>query len=94
MNGRGSRAGNVVFAIIVSLIGAAFAFLHLYRMASISPTWDEGTDIGIIHCLAATHDPFACLDDISQTRLPFYISGGARGHAADRSATWLVARQR
>jgi multisubunit Na+/H+ antiporter MnhC subunit len=62
------RAANIVFAVIF----AAFAFLHLYRMASISPTWDEGTDIEIIHCLAATHDPFACLD-ISQTRLPFYI---------------------
>lgn len=69
MNGRGSRAGNVVFALIF----AAFAFLHLHRIASISPTWDEGTDLGIIHCLAATHDPFVCLDDISQTRLPFYI---------------------
>jgi 4-amino-4-deoxy-L-arabinose transferase-like glycosyltransferase len=63
------RTANVVFALIF----AAFAFLHLYRIASISPTWDEGTDIGIIHCLTATHDPFACLDDISQTRLPFYI---------------------
>ncbi|MEA2164528.1 MAG: Dolichyl-phosphate-mannose-protein mannosyltransferase [Thermoanaerobaculia bacterium] len=69
MSGRGLRAGNVVFALIF----AAFSFLHLYRMASVSPTWDEGTDVGIIHCLAATHDPFACLDDISQTRLPFYI---------------------
>jgi hypothetical protein len=63
------RTANVVFAVIF----AAFAFLHLHRMASISPTWDEGIDIAIIHCLAATHDPFACLDDISQTRLPFYI---------------------
>jgi len=63
------RTANVVFAVIF----AAFAFLHLHRMASISPTWDEGTDIEIIHCLASTHDPFACPDDISQTRLPFYI---------------------
>jgi 4-amino-4-deoxy-L-arabinose transferase-like glycosyltransferase len=63
------RVANAAFALIL----AAFAFLHLYRIASISPTWDEGTDIGIIHCLATTHDPFACLDDISQTRLPFYI---------------------
>jgi len=60
---------NAAFALIF----AAFTFLHLHRMASISPTWDEGTDIGIIHCLATTHDPFACLEDISQTRLPFYI---------------------
>jgi len=66
---RSSRAANLALIIIV----AALAFLHLYRMASISPTWDEGTDLGIIHCLNTTHDPFACLDDISQTRLPFYI---------------------
>jgi 4-amino-4-deoxy-L-arabinose transferase-like glycosyltransferase len=63
------RVANAAFALLF----AAFAFLHLYRIASISPTWDEGTDIGIIHCLTTTHDPFACLDDISQTRLPFYI---------------------
>jgi hypothetical protein len=83
MNADASRAGNIVFAIIF----AAFAFLHLYRMASISPTWDEGTDIAIIHCLAATHDPFACLDDISQTRLPFYI------HAAALAVTTRIEAQ-
>jgi 4-amino-4-deoxy-L-arabinose transferase-like glycosyltransferase len=77
------RAANIVFAVIF----AAFAFLHLYRMASISPTWDEGTDIEIIHCLAATHDPFACLGDISQTRLPFYI------HAAVLAITPRVEAQ-
>jgi MFS family permease len=42
-------------------------------MASISPTWDEGTDTGIVQCLSMTHNPFACLTDISQTRLPFYV---------------------
>ena len=66
-----ARAGTANIAFV--LIFAAFAFLHLFRMASISPTWDEGTDIGIVQCLSATHDPFACLADISQTRLPFYI---------------------
>src|SRR5205823_2993500 len=55
------------------VIFASFTFLHLYRIASISPTWDEGTDIAITQCLAKTHDPFACLDDISQTRLPYFI---------------------
>jgi hypothetical protein len=64
-----ARAANIVFGFIFS----AFAFLHLYRMAAISPTWDEGTDIGIVHCLSTTHDPFVCLDDNSQTRLPFFI---------------------
>jgi 4-amino-4-deoxy-L-arabinose transferase-like glycosyltransferase len=63
------RAANITFVALF----VAFAFLHLYRIASISPTWDEGTDIAIIHCLAQTHDPFACLDDISQTRLPYFI---------------------
>ena len=63
------RLANAAFAVIF----AAFTFLHLYRMASISPTWDEGTDIAITQCLAKTHDPFACLDDISQTRLPYFI---------------------
>lgn len=69
MAGRGSRAGDISFGMLF----AAFGLLHIHRMGSISPTWDEGTDIGIIHCLAATHDPLACLDDISQTRLPLYL---------------------
>ena len=64
-----SRLANLAFLLIFG----AFVFLHLHRMASISPTWDEGTDLGIIRCLTTTHDPFVCLDDISQTRLPFYL---------------------
>jgi len=63
------RLANAAFVLIF----AAFTFLHLHRIASISPTWDEGTDIAITQCLAKTHDPFACLDDISQTRLPYFI---------------------
>ena len=63
------RLANAAFVVIF----AAFTFLHLHRMASISPTWDEGTDIAITQCLARTHTPFACLDDISQTRLPYFI---------------------
>jgi len=80
------RVANAAFALIF----AAFAFLHLYRIASISPTWDEGTDIGIIHCLAATHDPFACLDDISQTRLPFYIHAAVLAITPRIEAQYLV----
>src|SRR3954470_16741305 len=57
----------------IVLIFAAFTYLHLRSIASISPTWEEGTDIGITQCLAKTHDPFACLDDISQTRRPYCI---------------------
>jgi hypothetical protein len=52
---------------------AIFAFLHLYRMGELSWTWDEAGDVGIVECLQRTGNPFACLDDISQTRLPFYI---------------------
>jgi 4-amino-4-deoxy-L-arabinose transferase-like glycosyltransferase len=83
LTGREARAGNIVFALLF----AAFAFLHLYRIASISPTWDEGTDIAIVQCLNATHDPFACLDDISQTRFPFYI------HAAVLALTTRIEAQ-
>jgi hypothetical protein len=63
------RLANAAFVLLF----AAFTVLHLHRISSISPTWDEGTDIAITRCLAATHDPFACLDDISQTRLPYFI---------------------
>ena len=42
-------------------------------MGELSFTWDEATDISIVECLQRTGDPFACLDDISQTRLPFYL---------------------
>src|ERR1041385_6100551 len=59
------------------LLFFAFAFLHLYRLGVVTYTWDEGSDLGIVSCLQRTHDPFACLDDISQTRLPFYIHAGA-----------------
>jgi 4-amino-4-deoxy-L-arabinose transferase-like glycosyltransferase len=81
-----SSLANIAFALIF----AAFAFLHLYRIGSISPTWDEGTDLGIIHCLAATHDPFACLDDISQTRLPHYIHAAVLAITPRIEAQYLV----
>src|ERR1043165_9950749 len=55
------------------LLFFGFAFLHLYRLGTVTYTWDEGSDLGVVSCLQRTHDPFACLDDISQTRLPFYI---------------------
>lgn len=80
------RSANIAFALIF----AAFAFLHLYRIASISPTWDEGTDIAITQCLARTHDPFACLDDISQTRLPYYIHAALLAITPRMEAQYLV----
>ena len=85
MTGR-SRGVSVIFVLLLAL----FAFLHLYRIASISPTWDEGTDIGIIQCLRATHDPFACLDDISQTRLPFYIHAAVLALTPRIEAQYLI----
>jgi 4-amino-4-deoxy-L-arabinose transferase-like glycosyltransferase len=58
---------------LLLVILAAFAFLHLHRMGELSWTWDEGSDLNTVNCLQRTADPFACMDDISQTRLPFYI---------------------
>jgi 4-amino-4-deoxy-L-arabinose transferase-like glycosyltransferase len=63
------RTANILFALIV----LAFAFVHRHRMAEVSITWDEGGDLGIVECIQETRDPFACLSDISQTRLPFLI---------------------
>ena len=42
-------------------------------MGELSFTWDEGGDLATVDCLQRTGNPFACLEDISQTRLPFYI---------------------
>jgi MFS family permease len=81
-----SVQANVSFALIF----ASFSFLHFYRMASISPTWDEGTDLGIIQCLVSTHDPFACLDDISQTRLPHYIHAAVLAVTPRPEAQYVV----
>ncbi len=60
---------NAVFGAIL----VVFAFLHLDRRGDLGFTWDEGGDMAIVQCLQNTHDPFACLEDPSQTRLPFYI---------------------
>ena len=64
-----TRVANVVFALIV----AAFAVLHLHRSGELSITWDEGGDLNIVQCIQRSGNPFGCLDDISQTRLPFLI---------------------
>jgi hypothetical protein len=58
-------------ALIILL--AVFMFLHVYRMGELSFTWDEGGDLTTVDCLQRTGNPFACLEDISQTRLPFYL---------------------
>jgi 4-amino-4-deoxy-L-arabinose transferase-like glycosyltransferase len=58
--------------LFVFLLGV-FSFLHLHRMGTVSPTWDEGGDAAIVDCIQKTGNPFACLADISQTRLPFFI---------------------
>lgn len=59
--------------LLLAGILAAFAFLHLYRMRVLSWTWDEGGDLATVNCLQQTRNPFACTDDISQTRFPFYL---------------------
>lgn len=53
----------VVLAVVLLLHGAG----------SLSWTWDESRDMAIVRCVETTHAPFACLDDISQTRLPHYL---------------------
>lgn len=67
------RVANILFAVIA----IAFAFVHRYRMSEVSITWDEGGDLGIVECMQEKGDPFQCLDDISQTRLPFLIHAQA-----------------
>ncbi|HYR27086.1 MAG TPA: hypothetical protein VEU30_01385 [Thermoanaerobaculia bacterium] len=47
-------------------------FLHVHRVAAVSVTWDEGGDLSIVECIQK-RGPYACLDDISQTRLPYLI---------------------
>jgi hypothetical protein len=56
-------------------------------MGALSFTWDEGGDLTTVECLKHSGDPFACTEDISQTRLPFYlhaifgsIASGTRPH--------------
>lgn len=46
--------------------------MHLHRVSATSVTWDEGGDLGIVECIQK-NGPFACLNDISQTRLPFLL---------------------
>jgi len=77
-------------AFCLTFILAAFAFLHLYRSGELSLTWDEGGDLAIVQCLQRTGDPFACLDDISQTRLPYYIHAIFRAHFAISFAFSLI----
>ncbi len=72
-----------VFACIL-LVAAG---LLLFRLGSVSWTWDEGIDMKIVACLERSNDPFRCLVDISQTRLPMYlhavvakVTPGTSGH--------------
>ena len=69
---------NAALAVIL----VVFAFLHLHRSGELSFTWDEGGDLAIVECLQRTGNPFVCLDDISQTRLPYYIHALLPAHFA------------
>src|SRR5688572_29757688 len=68
-----SRKNTPVRRLTLIVLLAGFVFLHVYRMGELSFTWDEGGDLSTVDCLQRTGNPFACLEDISQTRLPFYI---------------------
>lgn len=59
--------------LFLFLVLIAFSFLHLYKLADVSTTWDEGADVGIVYCYVESKDLFGCMDDVSQTRLPYYI---------------------
>src|SRR4051794_37037944 len=69
----GTRVTDARSRWLLAAILAAFAFLHFHRMGELSWTWDEGTDLAIVNCLESSGNPFACTDDISQTRFPFYL---------------------
>lgn len=79
---RWSRASS---AIAIALITAAFAWLHVHRAGALAITWDEGGDLAIVECIQEKGTPFACLTDISQTRLPFLIHAQVAPAWEDRS---------
>ena len=78
----GNAAGLVLLAL--------FAFIHLHRMGALSFTWDEGSDLVTVNCLKELRNPFVCTNDISQTRLPFYIHAVAGSLAAGTTPHFLV----
>lgn len=55
------------------LIVIGFGLIHLVEAGRISFTWDESTDLNTISCLISEKDPFACLNEPQQSRLPFYL---------------------
>lgn len=59
--------------IFIIIIIASFLFLHIYKMADISYTYDEKVDAFIIDCYAHSGDFWSCNQDISQPRLPYFI---------------------
>lgn len=66
------REGAPEWAVFGCILLVA-AGLLLFRLGSVSWTWDEGIDMKIVSCLERSNDPFRCLADISQTRLPMYL---------------------
>lgn len=82
--GRGRRQ------FLLAVILCAGAFLLLARSGEVSGTWDEQVDLGIVACLDSSGEPSACLADISQTRLPYYIHWMIGSPDERRSAHYLV----
>lgn len=76
-----TRRGIPWLAAIFTGILLVAAGLLLYRLGSVSRTWDEAIDTNIVSCLGHSHNPFHCLEDITQTRLPMYL------HAAVKAVT-------
>jgi hypothetical protein len=63
----------VKWHVLFLAIFASLAFALWLHHGAIGFTWDEGTDTRIVQCIRSTKDPFACTEDISQTRFPFYV---------------------
>lgn len=82
-----SRRVEVVVAAALFVVAAAFL---LRDAGTLSLTWDESLDIGVVRCVEQTRDPFACLDDISQTRLPVYLHAAVAAVTPSEHAQYLL----
>lgn len=85
---KGKERSRTAAAFTAILIVAAALLVH--RLGSISWTWDESIDVSIVACLEASRDPFRCLDDISQTRLPMYVHSVVAMATPSLSAHYLM----
>lgn len=84
---RRERAQELAVFSCILVIGAG---LLLFRLGSISWTWDETIDMRIVSCLQRSKDPFSCRGDISQTRLPMYLHAVVAMLTPGRAAHYVL----